>query len=92
MDNTTFKRIQSILTDKFSVPAENITPEARLDSLGLDSLDLIELLFEIEEAFDIRVPQDGASAIRTATVQDMIDNVDKLVHTPRELQQAEGGA
>ena len=53
---------------------------------------MIEVLFEIEEAFDIRVPQDGASAIRSATVQDMIDNVDKLVHAPRELQQAEGGA
>ena len=91
MDTTTFKRIQNILTEKFSVPAETIRPEAPLESLGLDSLDLIELLFEIEEAFDIRVPQDGASALKTATVQDMIDNVDKLVAAPHQLQ-AEGSA
>jgi acyl carrier protein len=90
MDNTTFKRIQSILTDKFSVPAENIHPDTKLENLGLDSLDLIELLFEVEEAFDIRVPQDGAAAIRTATVQDMIDNVDRLVAAPHQLQPEAG--
>ena len=79
MDTTTFKRIQTILTDKFSVPAEKIRPDATLESLGLDSLDLIELLFEVEEAFDIRVPQDGAAAIKAATIQDIIDSVYHLV-------------
>ena len=86
MDTTTFKRLQTILTDKFSVPPEKIRPDATLESLGLDSLDLIELLFEVEEAFDIRVPQDGASAIKAATVQDIVDNVDKLVSSPQVQQ------
>jgi acyl carrier protein len=74
---TTFERFQALLTDKFSVPPERIFPEAKLDSLGLDSLDVIEVMFEVEEAFDVRVPQDG-SALRTATVQDILDSIDQL--------------
>lgn len=61
-----------------------------METLGLDSLDLIELLFEVEEAFDIRVPQDGASALKSATIQDIMDTVAKLVAAPRELQPEAG--
>src|SRR5205823_6971304 len=53
---TTIERLQTILTDKFSVDADKVRPDATLDTLGLDSLDLIEVLFEVEEEFDIRVP------------------------------------
>ena len=60
------------------MPAENIRPEAKLDELGLDSLDLIEVLFEVEEKFDIRIPQDGA-AIRTGTMQELLETITQLV-------------
>jgi acyl carrier protein len=87
---TVFERIQTILTEKFHVPVEKIRPEATLESLGLDSLDLIEVLFEVEEAFNIRVPQDGAAAVKAATLQDIIDNVEKL-STPEAVTQASAG-
>ena len=87
---TNFDRLQAILTDKFSVPPEKIRPEATLESLGLDSLDLIEVLFEVEEEFNIRVPQDGAAAVKAATLQDIIDNVEKLA-APEPVTQASGG-
>ena len=74
---TTLERLQRILADKFSVPAEKVLPEAPLESLGLDSLDLIEVLFEVEEEFNIRVPQDGSQALRAATVQSIIDSIEK---------------
>lgn len=75
---TTIERLQTLLTDKFSVPAELVRPEAMLDTLGLDSLDLVEVLFEVEEVFNIRVPQE-TSALKTATVQDIVDSIDKAV-------------
>ena len=81
---TAFERVQNILTTKFHVPAEIITPDATLDSLHLDSLDLIEVLFEVEEEFNIRVPQDGAAAIRAATVQDIVGNIESLQQTSVE--------
>ena len=76
---TTFEIVQDTLAEKYSVAKESITPDATLESLGLDSLDLIELLFEVEDQFSIRVPQDGGSALRTATVKDIVDSIDKLL-------------
>ena len=86
---TVFERIQTILIEKFHVAPEKIRPDATLESLGLDSLDLIEVLFEVEEAFNIRVPQDGAAAVKAATLQDIIDNVEKLA-APEGVKQASG--
>jgi acyl carrier protein len=74
---TTIEQLQVILTDKFSVPADKVYPEALLDTLGLDSLDLIEVLFEVEERFGIRIGQDGSSALKTATVQDIVESIEK---------------
>jgi acyl carrier protein len=76
---TTIERLQTILTNKFSVAPENVRPEALLTTLGLDSLDLIEVLFEVEEEFNIRVPQDGGSALKTATVQDIVDSIENVL-------------
>ena len=75
---STFERLKTILTSKYSVDPERITPEARLDSLGIDSLDMIEMLFEVEEEFSIAVPQDGGTIV-TARVQDIVESIDKLV-------------
>jgi acyl carrier protein len=75
---TVFERLETILTEKFHVAPEKIRPDATLESLGLDSLDLIEVLFEVEEAFNIRVPQDGAAAVKAATLQDIMDSIEKL--------------
>jgi acyl carrier protein len=76
---TIFERVQDILADKYSVEKESVTPASTLESLGLDSLDLIELMFEVEDAFNIRVPQEAGTALKAATVQDIVDNIQKLV-------------
>ena len=86
---TTAETLKNILTEKFSVPEEKIRADATLDALGLDSLDLIEVLFEVEEAFDIRVPQDGA-AIRAATIQELLDTITGLVEPQHAASQVEG--
>ena len=87
---TVFDKVQALLTKKFSVPAENIRLDSTLESLGLDSLDLIEALFEIEDEFNIRLPQDGASGVRTATVQEVVDSIEKL--QAAEGREQAGGA
>ena len=76
---TTFDKVQALLVEKYSLPPGDITPQSTLESLGLDSLDLIELLFEVEEEFNIRVPQEGGAAMRSATVQEIVDSVDRVV-------------
>jgi Acyl carrier protein len=76
---TTLERVQAILAKEYSLAPETITPESKLEALGLDSLDLIELLFEVEEQFAIRVPQDGAAALKMASVQDIVDSIDQVL-------------
>ncbi len=75
---TTYERFRTVLISKFSVDAGVISPEAKLDTLGLDSLDMIEVLFEVEDEFAVRIPQDGSAALKMATVQDIVDTIDQV--------------
>lgn len=50
-----------------------------LDKLGLDSLQVVELIFDIEEKFDINLPVNANMDIDSKTVGDLIQAVDKLV-------------
>lgn len=58
------------------VEREDIGEESRIqEDLGLDSLQIAELLFEIDEAFDIKIGDDEARTLRTvADAIDMIQN------------------
>jgi acyl carrier protein len=44
------------------IPLDSITLESRLEALGMDSLDGLNLFFELEEALDISIPDEQASA------------------------------
>jgi acyl carrier protein len=87
---TIFEKVQEILGKKYSLAPESITKDSTLESLGLDSLDLIELLFDVEDEFQIRIPQDGGSALKTATVQDIVDSIQKLVSPETPIHLAGG--
>ena len=50
-----------------------------LDKMGLDSLQVVELIFDIEEKFDINLPVNANMDIDSKTVGDLIQTVDKLV-------------
>jgi acyl carrier protein len=57
MDNT-LDLIKDYLERHLDNPPENLTPESRLDEIGIDSLGLLELIFDLEEQYKISVPQD----------------------------------
>ena len=59
-------RIRRIIADQLGIDRSEIRPEASiLDDLGADSLDVVELVMALEEAFDIEVPDDHVEAMRT---------------------------
>jgi len=68
--------IQMIATSKKIAP-ETITRETTFDSLAIDSLDKINLSFEVEESFAIEIPDSAIGSIRT--VGDMVDGIRYLV-------------
>ncbi len=69
-------RIREIIVEQLGVPAGQVVPEASLiDDLGADSLDIVELVMALEEAFDLEIPDDDAEKIQT--IQDAISYVDE---------------
>jgi acyl carrier protein len=64
------------LVEKFDVDADTITPESNLSDLGLDSLSIVELVFDVEDEYDIEISEEDA---KFATLGEAAEVVDKLV-------------
>jgi len=65
-------KVKQIIMEKLGVSEEQVTPEASfIDDLNADSLDVVELVMELEDAFGIEIPDDDAEKLRT--VRDAID-------------------
>ena len=66
-----------IIVEQLSVEKDKVVPDASfVDDLGADSLDLVELIMAMEEAFDIEIPDEDAEKI--VTVQNAVDFVNNL--------------
>ncbi len=60
------ERIQTIVADQLGVEISEVTKDASiLDDLGADSLDVVELVMTLEEAFNIEVPDEAVEEMRT---------------------------
>jgi acyl carrier protein len=78
MSSSTQQAIFDIIAKTCSIPRERITLESTMKDLDVHSLDAVQVLFEVEDRFEIAVPEreDQYSA---GTVRDLIDGVDKLL-------------
>jgi acyl carrier protein len=74
-DNLDAFIIELIAKSKCIDPA-SITPTTTFDELGIDSLDKINLSFEVEELFNIEIPDASLNSLRN--VQDVVDGVRAL--------------
>jgi acyl carrier protein len=60
------ERVIEIVASQLGVSKEQITPETSfINDLGADSLDTVELVMELEEEFEINIPDDAAEKIQT---------------------------
>lgn len=50
-----FEKVKEIIVDQLGLDSEEITMETTFEELGVDSLDLFQIVIEIEEAFNIRI-------------------------------------
>ncbi|MEI4486317.1 phosphopantetheine-binding protein [Frigidibacter sp. MR17.14] len=80
-------RIIAIIAEQAVLDPAEVTPEATLESLGIDSLGLVESIFAIEEAFDISVPfnanDPAASDFDISSVAAITAAVEKLIAEQR---------
>ena len=58
--------VRSIIAKSLNIPVEQLTPDKRLDELGAESLDVIEIVFALEEKYDIAIPLQGSDASRVS--------------------------
>ena len=77
------ERIQAALAEHLGRDRATIQPSLKLrDDLGLDSVATVELLFEIEEEFDLQIPDEDL--VQLSTVQHVIDYVGRKLAEPGE--------
>ena len=69
-----FEKVKEIIVDSLSCDEEAVTLEANLkEDLDADSLDAVELIMAVEEEFDIEIPDEKATEIKT--VKDIVDYI-----------------
>ena len=76
-------RVIDIIAEQAILDPGDVTLESTLDSLGIDSMGLVESIFAIEEAFDIQIPfnanNPSDSDFNISSVSSIISGIEKLV-------------
>lgn len=76
---TVTERVTKVIVDRLGVDEVEVKPEASFsDDLGADSLDVVELVMELEDEFDMEISDDDAEKI--ATVGDAISYIEAKVN------------
>ncbi|MEO9077770.1 MAG: phosphopantetheine-binding protein, partial [Rhodanobacter sp.] len=75
MTDTTQQQVFEIIAKQAKIDVAEIKPESTLKDLGIASLDAIELIFDIEEHFDITFPEQQGANFDNDTAQSLLDAV-----------------
>ncbi len=72
--------IFDIVADKADVERDKLKRDARLDELEIESLDVVEIIFAIEEKFDIHIPYNANDQeMEFETLGQVVDAVQKVI-------------
>jgi acyl carrier protein len=82
----TLGTLEQILVRDYGVAAGQVTSDATLESLGLDSLSMLELMFKIEDRYGFKITEDMPADLRT--VGDVVVFIDGLIVRRPELAAA----
>jgi acyl carrier protein len=76
--NTTIDRLRVLLVKDYKLDPATLLPDAPLEALGIDSLGVAELMFNIEDEFKVTIPGDP---VALTTVGDVVGYIDDLIAT-----------
>lgn len=79
-DMETLTYLREMLQERLGTDPATVTPETSLETLGVDSLMLLDLMFEFEEKLSITLPSDLP---RPETVQELLDAFAELQKAPK---------
>jgi acyl carrier protein len=70
-------RVLKVIATSKRIPLESVQPDSSFESLGIDSLDRLNLLFDLESEFEIEINDEEAKQVQN--IHEMIEGVTKLV-------------
>ena len=72
----TFDRVKNVIVDRLGVDESKVLPAATFkDDLGADSLDVVELIMELEDEFDMEISDEDAEKI--SSVGDVVTYIEQ---------------
>ncbi|HUJ20220.1 MAG TPA: phosphopantetheine-binding protein [Bryobacteraceae bacterium] len=77
MSDELIQRVRNVIANTQRIPIEKITIESSFEELGIDSMDGVNILFALENEFNIAIPDEAAKQIRN--VRQMMEGVEKLL-------------
>ncbi len=86
MNGDTAQRTIAVIAKFKSKPVEELSLDTALTDLEMDSLDGLNLIFELEEEFDILIPDDKALTMKT--IREMVEGIDLLLSGAEPEQDA----
>jgi acyl carrier protein len=86
MSEELIQRVLKVIATSKRIPLETVTVDSEFQALGIDSMDAVEILFALENEFDITIPDEEARAVRS--IRDMCAGVERLVAAKDASKQA----
>jgi|688.fasta_scaffold23745_4 acyl carrier protein len=77
MEERVFQKVRDILSEKKGVSTDAISMDSSFEELELDSLDAVELIADLEEAFGVNVPNTDLQKVRT--IRDAVEGLGKAM-------------
>jgi acyl carrier protein len=77
MSDELIQRVLKVIAKSKRIPLETVTIDSEFQQIGIDSMDAVEILFALENEFDISIPDDEVRSVRN--VRDMCEGVEKLL-------------
>lgn len=79
---STLDTLQDLLMKDYQLGREQVGPEVELVSLGVDSLGMVDLMFQVEETFSVEIPDEDPPKLHT--IGDVVAFIDGLVSARRQ--------
>jgi acyl carrier protein len=89
MSDDLIERVRKSISSSKRIPLGTVTIDSDFQQLGIDSMDAVEILFALENEFDINIPDDEVRSVRG--VRDMCVGVEKLLAAKAAAAETQAG-
>jgi len=77
MSDELIERVRKVIAASKRIPEDKVTVDSTFEELGIDSMDAVEILFALENEFDINIPDEEVKSVRN--VRQMVEGVERLL-------------